>query len=93
MHNHKFNRKLHQVIQNLTQHTEVTHPYNVYSKLAFPKGGVLSITQLYTIYTSDLPPARPLIQVMAYADDITITYIYTNAAKKYIQPYLYKVFV
>ena len=30
---------------------------------------------------------------MAYADDITITYTSTNTSKKYIQPYIHKVFV
>ena len=47
-----------------------------------------------TIYTSDLPPPSAPVQVMAYADDITITYTHTStsAAKKYIQPYLHRVF-
>ena len=52
--------------------------------------------QLYTfnIYASDLPPLRAPVQVMAHADDITITSTHTStsAAKKYIQPYLHKVF-
>ena len=57
------------------------------------KGGVRSPT-LFNIYTSDLlPPCAP-VQVMGYADDITITSTHTStsAAKKYIQPYLHKVF-
>ena len=59
-----------------------------------PQGGVFSPT-LFNIYTSDLQPHSALVQVMAYADDITITSTHTStsAAKKYIQPYLRKVFV
>ena len=40
-----------------------------------------------------IPPPRTRVQVMPYADDITITSTHTNtnAAKKYIQPYLHKV--
>ena len=49
---------------------------------------------LFNIYTADIPPPRAPVQVMAYADDITITSTHTStsAAKKYIQPYLHKVF-
>ena len=55
-------------------------------------GGVLSPT-LFNIYTSDLPPPSAPVQVMAYADDITITSTHTStsAAKKYIQQYQQKV--
>ena len=62
-------------------------------KTGVPHGGVLSPT-LFNIYTSDLPPPSAPVQVMAYADDITITSTHTStsAAKKYIQPYLHKVF-
>ena len=62
-------------------------------KTGVPQIGVLSST-LFDIYTSDLPPPSAPVQVMAYADDITITstHISTSAAKKYIQPYLHKVF-
>ena len=57
------------------------------------QGGVLSPT-LFNIYTSDLPQPSAPDQVMAYADDITITSTQANttAANKYIQPYLHKVF-
>ena len=62
-------------------------------KTGVPLGVVLSPT-LFNIYTSDLPPPSAPVQVMAYADDITITSTNTSrsAAKKYIQPYLHKVF-
>ena len=61
-------------------------------KTGVPEGGVLSPT-LFNIYTADIPPPRAPVQVMAYADDITITSTHTSssAAKKYIQPYLHKV--
>ena len=63
-------------------------------KTGIPQGGVLSPT-LFKMYTSELPPPSVPVQVMAYADDFTITSIHTSksAAKKYIQPYLHKVFV
>ena len=55
--------------------------------------GVLSPT-LFNIYTADIPPLRAPVLVMDYADDITITLTHTStsAVKKYIQPYLHKVF-
>ena len=63
-------------------------------KTDVPQGGVLSPT-LFNMYTSDLPPPSAPVHVMAYANDITNTYTDTStgAAKKYIQPYLHKVFV
>ena len=62
-------------------------------KTGVPQGGVLSPT-LFNVYTADIPLPRAPVPVMAYADDITITSTHTStsAAKKYIQPYLYKVF-
>ena len=62
-------------------------------KTGVPQGGVLSHT-LFNIYTSELPPPSASVQVMAYANDITITSTHTStsAAKKYIQPYLHKVY-
>ena len=49
-----------------------------------PQGGVRSPT-LFNIYTADIPPHRAPVQVMAYADDITITstHINTSAAKNH----------
>ena len=75
-----------------TQHINITHPHNVNSKLAFHK--VASFHQHYSTYTTDIRPPRAPVQVMAYADDITITstHISTSAAKKYIQLYIHTVF-
>ena len=58
-----------------------------------PQGGILSPT-LFNIYTSDIPPPSAPVQVTAYANDTTIisTHTRTITAKKYIQPYLQKVF-
>ena len=76
-----------------TQHIEITHPDNVNLKLAFHK--VASFHPHYLIFTPQTyhHPVHP-VQVMAYADDITITSTHTStsASKKYIQPYLHKVF-
>ena len=75
-----------------TQHRNHTSKQRQF-KTGVPQGGILSPT-LFNIYTSDLPPPSAPVQVMAYADDITITSTHTStsAAKKYIQPYLHKVF-
>ena len=75
-----------------TQHIEITHHKQRKFKTGVPQGGILSPT-LFNIYTTDLPPPSAPVQVMAYADDITSTHTSTSAAKKYIQPYLHKVFV
>ena len=62
-------------------------------KTGVPQGGVISPT-LFNIYTEDISPPGAPVQVMVYADDITITSTHTSTsvAKKYIQPYLHKVF-
>ena len=59
-------------------------------KTGVPQGGVLSPT-LFNIYTTDIPPSRAPVQVMVYADDITIisTHTSASAANKCIQPYLH----
>ena len=54
-------------------HTSIQHQF----KTGIPQGGVLSPT-LFNIYTADLPPPRAPVQVMAYADDITITSTHTS---------------
>ena len=79
-----------QITSRDAKHIEITHPNNVNLKLAFHK--VASFH--YLTFTSDLPPPSAPVQVMAYVDDITITSTHTStsAAKKYIQPYLHKVF-
>ena len=59
-------------------------------KTGVPQGSVLPRTLFY-IYTVDIPPPRAPVQVMVYADDVTITSTHTNTAKKYIQPYLHTV--
>ena len=46
-------------------------------KTGVPQGGVLSPT-LFNICTSDLPPLSTPVQVIAYADDITITSTHTQ---------------
>ena len=71
-------------------HTSKQRPF----KTGVPQGGVLSPT-VFNIYTSDLPITQCTgFRSWPYADDITITSTHTStsAAKKYIQPYLHKVF-
>ena len=62
-------------------------------KTSVPQCDILSPKQ-FNIYTADLPPPRAPVQVISYADDITIIFTYTStrAGKKYIQPYPHKVF-
>ena len=62
-------------------------------KTGVPQGGVLSPT-LFNIHTADIPTPTAPVQVMLYTDDITITSTHTSmsAARKYIQPYLHKVY-
>ena len=77
-----------------TQHyREIAHHHNVISKLAFHKLASLSPT-LFNIYIVDIPSLSAPVQVMGYADDIIVTSAHTSTsgAKKYIQPYLHKVF-
>ena len=45
-------------------------------KTVIPQGCVLSPT-IFNIYTADIIPPRAPVQVMAYADDITITFTNT----------------
>ena len=83
-HNHEVHRKLHQGTQSLPNiqklHTYIQRKF----KTGVPQGGVLS--PIFNIYTTDLPPPIAPVQVMTYADDITITSTHTNtsAARKYI---------
>ena len=62
-------------------------------KAGVPQDGVLSPT-LFNIHTADIPTRTALVQVMSYADGIIITSTHTSisAARKYIQPYLHKVY-
>ena len=62
-------------------------------KTGLPQVGVLSPT-LFKIHTADIPTPTAPVQVMLYADNITITSTHTSmsAARKYIQPYLHKVY-
>ena len=102
IHIHTLIRKLLQtnipdtIIKFITNYIKGCKAYTTYrnhtSRQRQFKTGVLSPT-LFNIYTSDLPPPSAPVQVMAYADDITITSIHTStgAAKTYIQSYLHKV--
>ena len=81
------------LIAKPTHHTENHTSMQRQFKTGIPQGGVLSPT-LFNIYTAYLTPPRAPVQVMSYADNIAITssHTSTSAAKKYIQPYLHKVF-
>ena len=70
--------------------TFINHTSSRQFKTGIPQGGVLSPT-LFNIYTADIPSPRPPVQVMAYADDITITSTHTimSVVMKYIQPYIH----
>ena len=60
-------------------------------KTGVSQGGVLYLT-LFNIYTADSPPHTAPVQVVSYADDITITSnTNKNATKTYIESYLSKV--
>ena len=48
-------------------------------KTGVPQGGILSPT-LFDIYIAGIPPSRAPVQVMDYADYITITSIHTNTS-------------
>ena len=48
-------------------------------KTGVPQGGVLS-PSLFNIHAADLPLSRAPVQVVAYADDITITSTHTRIA-------------
>ena len=83
-----------------TNYIKGRQPYTTYRyhtssqrqfKTSIPQGGVSPT--LFNIYTADIPPPGAPVQVIAYADDTTITSTHTStsAAKKYIQPYLHKV--
>ena len=67
--------KEHKVYTTYRNHTSLQRQF----KTGVPQGGVLSPT-LFNIYTADIPPPpRAPVQVMAYADDITITSTHTQA--------------
>ena len=74
-----------------TYTTYITHPHNVNSKLAFYR--VVSYHPHYLTFALQTPLPRPPVEVMSYADGITITSkrTSTSSPKKYIQPYLHNV--
>ena len=79
-------RKAYTIYRN---HTSIQRQF----KTGVPQGGVLS-PALFNMNTADLPPPRAPVQVMTYADDMTIIsrHTSTKAANKFMQPYLHKMF-
>ena len=59
-------------------HTSIQRQF----KTGVPQGGVFSPT-LFNINTADLPTLRAPVQVMVYADDITITSTHTSTNKQH----------
>ena len=57
--------------------TYINHTSSRQFKTSVQHGGVLSPT-LFNIYTADILPPRAPVQVMAYANDITITSTHTK---------------
>ena len=85
--------ELHQGTQSLATSFRNHKSIQRQVKASVPQGGVLSLT-LFNTYTADiLTPTAP-VEVMLYADDITITSTHTSmsADRKYIQPYLHKIY-
>ena len=92
------------IIKFIANYIKERKAYTTYRSHTFPErqfktgvrqGDVLSLTlfNIY-IYIADITLPREQVQVMVYADDITInsTHTSTSSAKTYIQPYLHKVF-
>ena len=90
------------IIKSIANYIKGRKPYTTYRnhtsiqrqfKTGVPQGGTISPT-LFNIYTKALPPPRAPVQVMAYADDTSITYTHTSTSTsiKYIQPYLHQFF-
>ena len=86
------------IIKFLANYIKVRKAYTTYInqtssqrqfKIGVPQGGVHSPI-LFNIYTADIQSPRAQVQVMIYADYITLlsTHTSTSAAKKYIQLYI-----
>ena len=83
--------KGHKAYSTYRNHTYIQRQF----KTGVSQGGILSPT-LFNINTAvDLPHPRAQVQVMSYADGITIvsTHTITSAAKKYSKPYVHKRFL